>query len=93
MRLHFVWDDKKSESNERKHGVSSDEAVSCFYDPFHLLIADPDHSSHEERMILIGMSAHGRLLVVIHVEKVENEIRLISARKATKRERKQYEEV
>lgn len=91
--MHFVWDDKKSESNKRKHGISFDEAMSCFFDPFHLLIADPDHSAHEERMILIGMSIKARLLVVVHVEKVEKEVRLISARKATKKERKQYEEV
>jgi len=91
--VRFVWDDRKSDSNKRKHGLSFDEAMSCFYDPLHLLISDPDPASGEERMILIGMSSDGRLLVVVHIEKTESEIRLISARKATKRERRQYEEV
>lgn len=91
--MHFVWDERKSESNKQKHGVSFDEAMSCFYDPLHVLINDPDHSSDEDRMILIGLSSKTRVLVVVHVEKSENEIRLISARKATKKERKQYEEV
>lgn len=91
--MKFTWDEKKSDSNKRKHGVTFVEAQSCFFDPFHILIDDPDHSNNEERMILIGMSMQSRLLVIVHIEKVENEIRIISARKATKKERKQYEEL
>ncbi len=91
--MRFVWDKSKNISNQRKHGVSFEEAQSCFFDPFHLLIDNPTHSDHEERMILIGVSVDTRLLVVVHAEKTENEIRIISARKATKHERKQYEEV
>lgn len=73
--------------------VSFEEALSCFYDPLHVLINDPDHSSNEERMELIGLSSKAQLLVVVHAEKTDDEIRLISARKATRKERKQYEEV
>lgn len=91
--VHFVWDERKNESNKKKHGISFEEALSCFYDPLHVLINDPDHSNNEERMVLIGMSSKDRLLVVVHAEKTEDEVRLISARKATRKERKQYEEV
>jgi uncharacterized protein len=93
MDVRFVWDERKNKTNKRKHRISFEEALSCFYDPFHLLMNDPEHSEHEERMVLIGISSNARLLVVVHAEKIENEIRIISARKATKKERKQYEEV
>ena len=89
----FCWDQTKNRSNLKKHGVSFEEAQSCFYDPMHILIDDPDHSDEEERMVLIGMSQDSKLLVVVHAEVVENEIRIISARKATRKERKFYEEV
>ncbi len=88
----FVWDEKKNQSNIRKHGISFEEARTSFFDPLHILIHDPDHSENEERMILMGVSQSSHLLVVVHAEKNENEIRIISARKAMKKERKQYEE-
>ena len=91
--LLFSWDPKKDKSNKRKHGVSFEEAQSCFFDPMHILINDQDHSGDEERMVLIGMSSRSKLLVVVHAEVIENEIRIISARKATKKERSTYEEV
>jgi len=91
--LSFSWDSKKNKSNKRKHKVSFEEAESCFFDPMHILISDPDHSQDEERMVLLGMSSNSRLLIVVHAEVVEDEIRIISARKADKKERKSYEEV
>ena len=91
--LDFTWDPKKSDINFRKHKVSFKEAQTCFFDPMHILIDDPDHSDKEERMILIGVSSRARLLVVVHAEIIENEIRIISARKANRRETKQYREV
>ena len=91
--LVFSWDPKKSQSNKKKHGISFEEAQSCFFDPMHILIDDPDHSFEEHRMILIGMSVKSRLLVVVHAEIENDEVRLISARKATRKERKSYEEV
>jgi uncharacterized DUF497 family protein len=89
----FEWDETKNKSNFKKHQITFDEAKSCFFDSMHILIADPAHSLQEDRFILIGVSIHSRLLVVVHVEKSENRIRIISARKATKKERVQYEEV
>ena len=91
--LDFRWDPKKSEANKRKHKISFKEAQTCFYDPMHILVDDPDHSEKEERMILLGMSSSANLLVVVHAEIIENEIRIISARKANRREAKQYREV
>ena len=91
--LSFLWNKKKSKSNAKKHGISFDEAKTCFFDPMHILINDPDHSQDEERMILLGMSSRSRLLIVVHAEVIEDEIRIISARKADKKERKSYEEV
>ena len=89
--LVFEWDDKKSASNERKHGVSFDEAKSIFTDQFARLIADPDHSDEEDRLILLGTSIHSRLLVVCHCIRMNDSIRIISARKADKQEREVYE--
>ena len=89
--LVFEWNDKKSASNERKHGVSFDEAKSIFTDQFARLIADPDHSDEEDRFILLGTSIHSRLLVVCHCIRMNDSIRIISARKADKQEREVYE--
>ena len=89
--LAFEWDDKKSASNETKHGVSFDEAKSIFTDQFARLIADPDHSDEEDRFILLGTSIHSRLLVVCHCIRMNDSIRIISARKADKQEREIYE--
>ena len=81
----------KSCKNEKVHGITFDEASSAFDDSLSLAIYDPLHSEEENRFILIGTSHKNRLLVVVHIEP-ENRIRIISARKATKNERKQYEE-
>jgi uncharacterized protein len=89
--VHFEWDPEKAGANERKHGVSFGEAATAFGDPLSLTIADPDHSDREDRFVLLGESFRGRLLVVVHTER-EDRIRLISARLATRRERRAYEE-
>lgn len=89
--LNFEWDDRKDSANTKKHGVSFEEAKSVFSDEFARLILDPDHSEGEERFILMGVSSKHRLLVVCHCERSEDVIRIISARKADKSERKQYE--
>lgn len=90
--LHFEWDENKAVSNQEKHGVSFEEAKSVFADSLGRLISDPDHSGDEERFILMGVSSRRRLLIVCHCEKGENSIRIISARKADRFERKKYEE-
>jgi uncharacterized DUF497 family protein len=91
MALEFEWDPQKAEANRKKHGVSFDEASTVFADPLSVTIPDPDHSEDEERMLILGRSTSGMLLVVTHVERGER-IRLISARKAARRERSDYEE-
>ena len=90
--LIFEWDVRKDASNRSKHDVAFAEAKTVFSDPFARLIADPDHSQDEERFILMGESKQARLLIVCHCTKDEDKIRIISARKADKHERKQYEE-
>ncbi len=89
--LVFEWDPKKSASNEKRHGVSFEEAKTVFTDQFARLIADPDHSEKEDRFILLGTSIHSCLLVVCHCVRTNDSIRIISARKADKQERKLYE--
>ena len=87
----FTWDEAKNRLNKKKHGVSFKEAESVFLDEHARLIGDPDHSDSEDRFVLLGMSAQLRLLVVVHVYRESNElIRIISARKATAKERKFY---
>jgi len=88
--LIFEWDFKKAKTNIEKHGVSFEEASTAFRDPLSLTIDDPLHSRDEERLVLIGMSYNNHLLVIVHTERDDN-IRIISARKATKKERKYYE--
>ena len=88
--LIFEWDPQKAKSNLEKHGVSFEEASTAFQDTLSLTIDDPLHSIDEERLILIGMSQKNTVLVVVHTERGDN-IRIISARKATKKERKSYE--
>ena len=90
--LVFDWDEKKDASNTRKHGISFDEARTVFTDQYARLIADPDHSEDEDRFILLGTSINSRLLVVCHCVRLSDTIRIISARKADKRERAIYEE-
>jgi len=90
--LRFVWDPQKAETNKKDHQVSFEEAQTVFYDENARLRYDPDHSDHEERFILLGVSASLRILVVCHCYlESETLIRIISARKATLTERKQYE--
>jgi len=88
--LIFEWDPQKAKSNLEKHGVSFEEASTAFQDTLSLTIDDPLHSIDEERLILIGMSQKNRVLVVVHTERGDN-IRIITARKAIKEERKSYE--
>ena len=91
--MRFEWDPNKNESNQRKHGVSFEEASTVFYDENALLISDPDHSDEEDRFILLGLSRRLRRLVVCHcLRESETVIRIISARKATAKEAKQYDE-
>jgi uncharacterized DUF497 family protein len=86
----FEWDPQKAKTNFEKHGITFDKASTVFKDTLSLTIEDPLHSYDEERLVLIGMSYKNRLLVVVHTERGES-IRIISARKAVKRERKYYE--
>ena len=89
--LNFKWDPKKDASNQKKHGISFSEAKTVFTDEFARLIADPDHSEDEDRFILLGTSIQSRLLVICHCIRNGDTIRIISARKADKQERKIYE--
>ena len=91
--LEFSWDTEKDKANQKKHGVSFQEAQTVFHDENARLIDDPDHSEDEERFILLGMSSKLRILIVCHCYRADDTlIRIISARKADKKERKQYEE-
>lgn len=91
MGPNFEWDENKARINLRKHRVSFGEAASVFNDPFSITIVDPDHSIEEERYIDIGMSVRGRVLIVCYTERGTN-IRIISSRKASPTERREYEE-
>ena len=90
--MRFEWDPSKAESNVRKHGISFDEAVTVFKDPLAFIFDDTAHSEQEHREIIIGMSALRRMILVCFVERVENTVRIISARPATRQEIKDYEE-
>jgi hypothetical protein len=89
--VRFEWNAPKAAANLGKHGVSFDEAASVFLDPLSATGDDPDHSLEERRFVTFGKSSSGRLLVVAHVER-EDAIRIITARGATRGERKLYEE-
>lgn len=89
--LKFQWDPKKAASNLRKHGVSFDEATSVFDDLLATVYEDPDHSVREKRYLTIGSSAQGRLLHIAFADRGER-IRIINARKVTRKERELYEE-
>jgi len=91
MSLTFEWDQNKSEKNERKHGITFEEAKTVFNDPLAITIDDPNHSYDESHYIDIGFSFEGEVLVVWYTERNEN-IRIIGCRKATRSERKKYEE-
>lgn len=88
--LSFEWDSKKAKTNEQKHGINFHEVSTVFADSLSLTISDPLHSDDEKRFIIIGMSYKNRLLTVVHTE-CDDKIRIISARKATKKERSYYE--
>ena len=89
--MYFTWDPAKADANERKHGVSFDEAKTAFGDPLSITVRDDRHSAQEERLVLFGRSDAGRLLAVMHTER-GTAIRIISARAVTPRERREYEE-
>ena len=91
MSLHFEWDEKKARSNAEKHSVLFEEAATIFADALSLTIPDPSHSLAEDRFVTIGRSHRGKLLVVVSTERSDN-IRIISARSASRRERRSYEE-
>ena len=84
------WDDRKAKPNLAKHGVSFEEAATIFGDPLSLTIPDPLHSREEFRFVTVGVSSRFRTLIVVHADRSDN-VRIISARIATKRERRDYE--
>ena len=87
----FEWDGEKAALNNRKHGISFEEAQTVFYDEQAIEFFDPDHSEQEDRFIMLGVSFRLRLLVVCHcVREAQSVIRIISARRATRREAEQY---
>jgi uncharacterized DUF497 family protein len=91
VTLRVEWDERKAAQNLAKHGVSFDEAATVFGDDEALLSSDPDHSDDEDRFILLGMSTRPRILVVVHCLRHEgNVLRIISARRGTRREQQQY---
>lgn len=91
MGLTFEWDENKARRNLKKHGVSFEEAGTVFGDPLSCTIADPLHSEEEDRFVILGESHRRRVLVVVFTERGDH-IRIISARRASRRERKTYEE-
>ena len=88
--LQFEWDPKKDAANQQNHGISFQVATVAFQDPLAALHSDPDHSDDEKREILVGHDSLGRLLLVVFTER-QGRLRIITARKATKRERQAYE--
>jgi uncharacterized DUF497 family protein len=90
VSLTFEWDSRKARSNLAKHGVSFEEASTIFGDALSLTIPDPEHSAVEQRRITMGRAFNGKMLVVVHTDRDDN-IRIISARRANRRERKSYE--
>jgi len=91
--IKFEWDEAKNKLNWRKHQIWFEEASQIFNDPQGILFDDPEHSHKEDRFLLLGMDPGGRILIVVHCYRdPENVVRIISARKATKRERRHYEE-
>jgi hypothetical protein len=91
MDLSFEWDPRKAAANRRKHGVSFEEALPVFGDPLARIFDEPDHSETESRELIVGHCNRQRLLVVSFVQRGDR-IRILSARKATRQERKDYEE-
>jgi len=91
MGLFFSWDDRKAAANLRKHRISFEEAATIFEDPLLITVPDKSHANGEERFFSIGQSRRGGLIAVAHTE-TGSRIRIISARKATRLERRTYEE-
>jgi uncharacterized DUF497 family protein len=96
VRFNFEWDPAKAKANLRKHGVSFEQAVTIFLDPRAVSIFDHDHDEQEERWITVGTATQGNVLLVVHTffesaHDQEYTVRVISARRATKREQRQYE--
>ena len=89
--MEFEWDYDKQLGNVGKHGVDFAEASTVFGDPLEITISDPDHSIAEHRFLSVGLSRNGRVLVVSYVERANGRIRIISAREASHRERRDYE--
>jgi uncharacterized DUF497 family protein len=90
MDIEFEWDSEKEKKNIRKHGISFHDGATVFNDPLSWTFPDPDHSDDEERFVTIGRSLHGRTIVVSHTDRI-NSTRIISARPATSKERRDYE--
>ncbi len=89
--IKFEWDENKNQINQRKHGISFDEAKTVFYDEYAILFDDPEHSVDEDRFLIIGMTQKERVCIVSHCYRgQESTIRIISARKATKSEKQIY---
>ena len=97
MRYTFEWDPNKAKENLRKHRITFDRAAEVILDPLTVSVSDEEHSEDEERWVSIGKDRRGSLLILIHtfleVSSEESRIRIISARRANKRETKQYEEM
>ena len=91
MGLRFEWDERKATRNAAKHGISFVEAATAFGDPLSITIEDPGEFDAEQRFVLLGTTHRGKLFVVVHTERGDS-IRIISARRATRREREQYEQ-
>lgn len=88
--MEFEWNSDKAESNTRKHGVNFSEAITVFQDPLSITYPDLDHSADEDRFLIIGLSSSGNVLVVSHLFR-NDRVRIVSARKATRKERTYYE--
>jgi uncharacterized DUF497 family protein len=89
--LRFIWDEKKNKANQKKHGVSFEEAQTVFFDENAVEFFDPDHSDEEDRFLLLGLSFRLRVLIVCHCyRESQSIIRIISARRATRKERSHY---
>jgi uncharacterized DUF497 family protein len=90
-KISFIWDETKAEENRKKHKIAFEEALTVFADTNARMIFDPEHSDDEDRFVILGISSELRLLVVCHCYREDDMvIRIISARKATKQEHKQY---
>lgn len=88
--LTFEWDEAKNAANYAKHAITFEEAADVFFDSLSITVPDPDHSANEQRFATIGMTTHGVVVVVIHTD-ADDAVRIISARLATPKERRNYE--